>query len=148
LAVVAVSTKPSQLEDKTMEGASKRARTCGLEAVVTTVTIPGMGLPNGIFVLADSTRLVTTLVHTLLQIEPSGLLATIAGTATEAEDAEEDEDEEGNEDGIRQGGYLNAKGTRARFNTPRCMAVDRAGSVVVVDSGNHAFRTVSKAASM
>jgi len=64
-----------------MEGTSKRARTRGLEAVVITVTIPGMGAPNHMFVLADGTRLLVTAQHTLLQIAPSGRLATIAGYA-------------------------------------------------------------------
>ena len=65
-----------------MEGASKRARARGLEAVVATVTIPGMGVPDGIFVLADGTRLVVTAQHTLLQIAPSGRLATRKKTRT------------------------------------------------------------------
>ena len=81
-AVGAVSTKSSQNEG---------ARARGLEAVGTTVTIPGMGLLNGVFVLADGTRLVTTDEHTLLQIPPSGRLATVAGTATAAQDEAEDE---------------------------------------------------------
>jgi len=124
-----------------MEGARKRQRARGLEAVVTTDTISGMGLPNGIFVLADGTRLVTTEQHTLLQIPLSGRLATIAGYA----DAEKDEDEEEAEVGNMVGGFLDARGTRARFNIPYGITVDRAGSVVVVDGGNHALRTVSKA---
>ena len=71
-----------------MEGASKRARAPGLEATVTTVTIPGIGSPDGILVLADGTRLVTAGHHILLQIAPSGRLATIAGYAETDEDAE------------------------------------------------------------
>ena len=65
-----------------MEGASKRARARGLEAVVTTDTISGMGTPNAIFVLADGTRLVTTEQHTLLQIPLSGRLATISASSS------------------------------------------------------------------
>ena len=117
----------------------------GLEAIVTTDTIPGMGKPNGIFVLADGTRLVVTDEHTLLQIPPSGRLATIAGYAENEVDAEEDEDEEDHETRNMIGGFLDARGTRARFNNPDAITVDRAGSAVVVDLGNHAIRTVSKA---
>jgi len=128
-----------------MEGASKRARARSLEATVTTINIPGLENPNGIFVLADGTLLVTTRQHTLLQIALSGRLATIAGYAEKEEDAEADEDEEEAQDGNMKGGYLHAMSARARFNTPSGLTVDWAGSVVVVDRGNHALRTVSKA---
>ena len=73
-----------------MEGASERARARGLEAVVTTNTIPGMGHPNCIFVLAHGTRLAVTEEQTLLQIPPSGRLATITGYVKKDEDTEED----------------------------------------------------------
>ena len=53
-----------------------------LEAAVTTVTIPGLGQPSGVFVLADGTRLVSS-GHTILQLPPSGRLATIAGVEGE-----------------------------------------------------------------
>ena len=36
---------------------AKRARPAALEATVTTVTIPGLGKPNGMFVVGDGTRL-------------------------------------------------------------------------------------------
>jgi hypothetical protein len=35
----------------------KRARPAALKGTVTTVTIPGLGLSNGMFVLGDGTRL-------------------------------------------------------------------------------------------
>jgi len=95
-------------------------------------------------VLADGTRLVTTDEHTLLQIPPSGRLATVAGTATAAQDEAEDEDEEGNNKRRTQSGFLDATGTRARFHGPYGLTVDKAGSVVVVDGNNNAIRTVSK----
>ena len=43
------------------------------------------------------------------------------------------------------GGWLDARGTRTRFNNPGGLTVDQAGSVVMVDYGNRALRTVSKA---
>jgi hypothetical protein len=58
--------------------AAKRVRPAALEATVTTVTIPGLGTPNGIFVLADGTRLFSS-GNTILQLAPSGRLTTIAG---------------------------------------------------------------------
>jgi len=127
-------------EDESMEGASKRARAPGLEATVTTVTIPGIGPDDGIFVLADGTRLVTAGHHILLQIAPSGRLATIAGYAEKDKDAEEIEEDEEDENENMKGGFLDARGTCARFKDPCGMTVDRAGSVVVLDNGNNAIR--------
>ena len=41
-----------------------------LEATVTTVTIPGLGSPDGMFVLGDDTRLFSS-GNTILQLPPS-----------------------------------------------------------------------------
>ena len=87
-----------------------------------------MGKLNCIFVLADGTRLVVTEQHTLLQIPLSGRQATIAGYAEKDEGAEEDEDDEEGENEKMKDGFLDAKGTRARFNNPVTITVDRAGS--------------------
>jgi hypothetical protein len=53
--------------------AAKRARHAALEATVTTVSIPGLGSPNGIFVLADGTRLFSS-GNTILHLSPSDRL--------------------------------------------------------------------------
>ena len=37
--------------------AAKRARAPALDAVVSTLAVPGLGLPDGLFVLEDGTRL-------------------------------------------------------------------------------------------
>jgi hypothetical protein len=92
---------------------------------VATITIPGLGSPNGIFVLADSTRLVSS-DHTILQLPPSGRLATIAGNLEE------------------EGALKDGQGIFARFNGPEGLSVDRAGNVVVADCNNHAIRAVTK----
>jgi sugar lactone lactonase YvrE len=105
--------------------AAKRPRPAALEATVTTVTIPGLGGTNGIFVLGDGTRLFS-LGNTILQLPPSGRLATIAGN----------KDEEGK---IKDG-----EGISARFKTPNLLTVDRAGNLVVADYHNHAIRSVAK----
>ena len=52
--------------------AAELARPTALEATVTTVTIPGLGLPDGMFVLGDGTRLFSS-GHAILQLTPSGI---------------------------------------------------------------------------
>ena len=59
--------------------ASKRARPAALDAAVTTLAVPGLGKPEGMFVLADGTRLVSSLNKTILHLPPSGRLSTLAG---------------------------------------------------------------------
>jgi sugar lactone lactonase YvrE len=105
---------------------AERAAPAALDTAVTTLTIPGLGLPHGIFVLPDGTLLVSSKKNTILQLPPSGRLATIAGH----------QDEEGE---LKDG-----RGISARFNRPGGLTVDRAGNVVVADFDIHALRTVTK----
>ena len=108
--------------------AAKRARATTLDAAVSTLEVPGLGGVIGLFVMADGTRLVSTVQNTLQLLTPAGQLALIAG--------DEDEDA-GLEDG---------KGANARFGDGPCgMTVDAAGHIVVTDNGNNALRRVSKA---
>ena len=108
--------------------ASKRARPAALNAAVTTLAVPGLGVPYGIFVLADGNRLVSSRKNTIfLQLPASGRLATLAGNKDEG--------------GELKGG----NGISARFNGPYGLAVDRAGNVVVADYKNNAVRTVTRA---
>jgi hypothetical protein len=103
--------------------AAKRARRAALDCSVTTLTIPFLGMPNGIFVLADGTRLFST-KNTIMQVDTWGRLATIAGN---------------------EGGELkDGRGISARLNKPAGLTVDRAGNVVVVDEDNNAIRSVTK----
>jgi DNA-binding beta-propeller fold protein YncE len=97
------------------------------KATVTTLAIPGLGQPSGIFVLADGTRIISSSNKTILQLPPSGRLTTIAGYEGEP------------------GELKDGRGGLARFNGPRGLTVDSSGNVVVVDALNHALRTVAKA---
>ena len=107
--------------------AAKRARAPALDAAVSTLAVPGLGLPNGLFVLEDGNRLACA-GHSLRVVAPSGLLPalTLAGRS----------DKRGKKDG---------PGADARFNVPVGITVDAAGQTVVVDTDNHALRLVSKA---
>jgi hypothetical protein len=78
-------------------------------------------------VLADGTRLFSSSPSTILQLAPSGRLATIAGNKDEV------------------GGLKDGEGISARFEGISGLTVDRAGSVVVVDFVSHAIRKVTKA---
>ena len=105
--------------------AAKRARPPALDAVVSTVAAPGLGKPNGLFVLADGTLLACA-GHSIRVLAPSGILSVLAGNNTSS----------GKQDG---------PGADARFHGPDGITVDPAGNVVVVDYGNNALRVVSKA---
>ena len=87
------------------------------------MAIPGLGVPTGLFVLGDGTRLVSTLGHTILAHSRTGRLSVIAGS---------------HEESLRDG-----EGTSAHFNYPRGLTVDKAGNIVVVDSESHGIRTRS-----
>ncbi|MCW5557840.1 MAG: SMP-30/gluconolactonase/LRE family protein, partial [Verrucomicrobiae bacterium] len=76
--------------------------------------------PDGLVYIAD------TWSHTLRRWTPDGVISTLAGTAWRS----------GAEDGL---------GTEARFNAPRGLALDRDGSVLVADAGNHCIRKVTPA---
>jgi hypothetical protein len=107
--------------------AAKRARAPALDAAVSTVAAPGLGVPNGLFVLGDGSLLACA-GHSLRVLAPSGLVpaGTFAGNNTSS----------GKKDG---------PGADARFRTPTIITVSQTGNVVVVDSDNQALRLVSKA---
>jgi hypothetical protein len=79
------------------------------------------------FVLADGTRLFSSLKRTILQLPPSGRLSTLAGNRGE------------------RGELKDGADTLARFQHPIGLTVDRAGNVVVADYMSHAIRKVTKA---
>ena len=64
--------------------AAKRARAPALDAAVSTLEVPGLDEPNGMFVMADGNCLVTTEQHTLQLLTPAGQLALIAGNRSMA----------------------------------------------------------------
>jgi hypothetical protein len=108
--------------------ASKRARPAALNAAVTTLAVPGLGMSTGIFVLADGNRLVASASKdAIFLLPPSGRLATLAGNQ------------------IELGELKDGESIAARFSTPYGLSVDRAGNVVVADFLNNAVRTVTRA---
>lgn len=74
----------------------------------------------------DNVYVVDTGNHTIRKITPDGAVSTLAGTAGVS----------GSSDGV---------GAAARFSSPTRMAIDRAGNIYVVDSGNHTVRKVTPA---
>ena len=105
---------------------AKRSRGHALDATVATVALPPYVDPNGLFVQADGTRLMSTTMNTILVLSRSGRPAVVAGS-----------------EGKR--GWKDGSGTKARFDAPCGLTVDKAGSIVVADMDNHAIRTVSLA---
>ena len=67
--------------------ASKRARPPALDAAVSTLAVPGLVLPRGLFVLADGNRLVSTAEDTLQLLTPSGFRVLLAGSNEEEEES-------------------------------------------------------------
>ena len=107
--------------------ASKRARPAALQAIVTTLAVPGLGKTIGIFVLANGIRLVSSAKKTIFVLLSSSGLVTLAGNKDEV------------------GELKDGEGTSARFKGPAGLTVDRAGNVVVADCKGHAIRKVTKA---
>lgn len=81
--------------------------------------------PEGVAVdLAGNVFVAARGSSTIRKITPAGVVTTLAGQAYQSDWA----------DGI---------GSAARFDAPLGVAVDEAGEIVVVDSGNHVIRRVS-----
>lgn len=74
----------------------------------------------GNFYIADAGN------HVIRKADPQGRVTTLAGTAGST----------GDDDGT---------GAAARFDTPRSVAVDKAGNVYVADEGNHLIRKITPA---
>jgi len=127
LAGVASEDGKESIEGKMTAPVPRRVHSPALDITVSTVVAPGLGTPNGIFVLADGTRLASA-GHSLRLLAPSGLVpaGTFAGNNGSS----------GKQDG---------PGADARFNIPTGIAVDTAGRVVVADRFNHSLRLVSQA---
>src|ERR1019366_1466080 len=79
--------------------------------------------PTGDIYVADANN------HTIRKIAPSGTVSTVAGAA-----------------GVP--GYVDGVGTTARFHQPYGVAVDSAGNVFVVDTGNSLIRKITPSASV
>lgn len=115
--------------DGESERPSKRAKPGVAVSTVTvsTVAVPGLGTPQGLFVLADGTLLSSSrnCIHVLA---PSGLMSVLAGYS---------------ESDIGGDGFVDGQGAAARFRGLKGITVDSAGNVVVVDRFNCALRLVS-----
>ena len=107
--------------------ASKRVRPAALDATVTTLSVPGFGMPYGIFVLPDGIRLVCSKKNTIFQLPPSGRLTTLTGNQREL------------------GELKDGESIFAHFKTPFDLTVDKTGDVVVADCNNNTHRTVTRA---
>ncbi|MFB9863610.1 gluconolactonase [Rufibacter immobilis] len=70
----------------------------------------------GNIIVADATH------HRIRKITPDGVVSTVAGGTS---------------------GYVNAKGTAARFNGPIAVATDLQGNIFVADNNNHAVRKIA-----
>ena len=75
---------------------------------------------------AGNVYVADTFNHTIRKVTPGGTVTTLAGLT-----------------GVS--GSTDGPGSAARFNNPRGVAVDNAGSVYVADSGNHTIRKVTSA---
>ena len=83
------------------------------------------GVPQGAAVdSAGNVYIADTFNHTIRMITPGGVVTTFAGLAGNT----------GSADGM---------GSAARFNSPRGVAVDNAGTVYVADTNNHTIRSIT-----
>ena len=95
------------------EPAAKRVRAPALDAAVSTLAVPGLGKPNGLFVLEDGNRLVSA-GHVLRVLGPSGLISSLAGR-------------------YYKSGKKDGPCADARFHSPHGITVDPGGQTVVAD---------------
>ena len=101
---------------------AKRARPAALEARVSTTELPGLGQVWSVLAGKGGERFLGT--KTALYLQVHGRLALIAGHSSES-------------------GFKDGQGVEARFNCIWGLAMERGGSVLVSDSGNHSVRRVS-----
>lgn len=125
------------VESSKFDGASIRRVTPG--GVLTTISrargLEGAGVvpaglavdlngPSGIAVDAGGNLYISDYSNVIWKVTPAGQAIELAGARM-------------------QSGYVDGKGSAARFDHPRGIAVDSAGKVYVADSGNNRVRVVS-----
>jgi hypothetical protein len=119
--------------------AAKRAHTPALDAALSTLEVPGLGLPFGLLVCGRAIRalqlpwlhdggrghivVADCANHALRRVSKAGEVSTLAGNGEE--------------------GFADEQGAAARFNCPRGLARDQVGSILVADRGNDAVRRVT-----
>ena len=101
---------------------AKRARPAALEARVSTVELPGLGLVCSGLAVKGGARFLGTC--TALFLHADGRLTLLAGHPSEH-------------------GFEDGQGVKARFHGIAGLAMERGGSVLVSDSDNHSVRRVS-----
>jgi len=101
----------------------RRSRPAGLDAVVTTQDLAGLGSIYSMAVDADGTRFACT-TSALHAFSPHRVKLLITGHKTET-------------------GFADGEDTNARFNLPCGIAVHGEGNVLVADTYNHALRKVT-----
>ncbi len=72
---------------------------------------------SGNIIVADANN------HRIRSISMEGVVSTIAGSSTS--------------------GFVNGASTTARFNSPRDVAIDALGNIIVTDRGNHSIRKIT-----
>lgn len=94
------------------------------EGVVTTLPTPGLGIFVNGFALDNAGNFYVGggSANTVLKVTPAGTVTTLGGMAFNP-------------------GSADGTGAAARFRTPSGVAIDSAGTLYVVDSGNNAIRT-------
>ena len=93
------------------------------------------GGPSGVAVDGEGNVFVTdTQNHTIRKVTPTGVVTTLAGNPSIVDIM-----------GKPVGGSTDGIGSEARFNYPWGVAVDKAGTIYVADSLNHAIRKVTSA---
>jgi len=102
----------------------KRSHPAGLDAVVTSLRLAGLGKIYSTAVDTDGTRVACT-GSALYAFSPNGMTSLIAGRKTEM-------------------GFADGEGTEARFNFPSGITVDGEGNVLVADTNNHALRKFTR----
>lgn len=87
--------------------------------------------PNSVSVNSDGTLVVVDgISQTIRLINPSGISSTLAGKFESV-------------GGVVQTGYVDGQGSNARFNTPKAVAFDSVGNVIVLDTYNYRIRKVT-----
>jgi sugar lactone lactonase YvrE len=110
----------------TVKPTSTKTTTTTTTTTVSTDTLPSFYAPAGLAIDATGNIYVADYGNNLIRkITPAGVVSTIAGTGSE--------------------GAVNATGTKASFNGPKGIAIDKAGNLYVADSGNDLIREITPA---
>ena len=101
---------------------AKRARPAALEARVSTIELPGLGLVCSVLAVKGGARFLGT--RSALFLHADGRLTLLAGHSSKS-------------------GFADGKGDEARFHGIFGLALERGGCVLVCDTHNHSVRQVS-----